>query len=280
MPPLHGDTRFYVDFRNADGPDYRDRVTELVRRLESEPPRRRARTGELQPAARQRLHGLPAPVPCGCRSDRERTTLSAASLDVSGPPPVADFDVAHHCNWRLERARKPSGADPRCRPVLARTRGRVRTDAGGRVGRKLADAFLPPTVTAALAQRDRRGRAAERARSSSRSTSPSHLADLPWETVRLPRHRAARTASAGRAVPPDRPGGAAPAINIPGPLRILVAIGSPEAQNARGELLGHGGRACRILDATESRAATARRSSASWRPAASRAIHAALEQER
>ena len=31
--------------------------------------------------------------------------------------------------------------------------------------------------------------------------------------------------------------GATPAVNIPGPLRVLVAIGSPEVQNARGELL-------------------------------------------
>ena len=45
--------------------------------------------------------------------------------------------------------------------------------------------------------------------------------------------------------------GPAPAISIPGPLRILVAIGSPDAQNARGELLDMESELQRILDATE-----------------------------
>jgi len=36
LPPFLA-TRVYVDFRDADGPDYRDRVTELIRRLKNEP---------------------------------------------------------------------------------------------------------------------------------------------------------------------------------------------------------------------------------------------------
>src|SRR5207253_3684538 len=41
------------------------------------------------------------------------------------------------------------------------------------------------------------------------------------------------------------------ALPIPGPLRILVAIGSPEEQNARGELLDTERELSRILDAVE-----------------------------
>jgi hypothetical protein len=47
LPPFLA-TRIHVDFRDADGPDYRARVTELIHRLKNEPigpPRRR--TGEL-----------------------------------------------------------------------------------------------------------------------------------------------------------------------------------------------------------------------------------------
>lgn len=68
------------------------------------------------------------------------------------------------------------------------------------------------------------------------------LTALPWETLQLP-------PTDGRSGMPlalhprvqlyrsitDL--GATPAVNIPGPLRVLVAIGSPEVQNARGELL-------------------------------------------
>lgn len=82
------------------------------------------------------------------------------------------------------------------------------------------------------------------------------LADLPWETLRLP-------ALAGLAGPPLalHPNvrlfraatglGLTPALPIPGPLRILVAIGSPEEQNSRGELLDMERELSRILDAVE-----------------------------
>ena len=77
-----------------------------------------------------------------------------------------------------------------------------------------------------------------------------------------------------------RSGGAAPALNIPGPLRILVAIGSPEAQNARGELLDMEAELARILDATED---ARRKGEAALRileTGSVKAIRAALEQER
>jgi hypothetical protein len=45
--------------------------------------------------------------------------------------------------------------------------------------------------------------------------------------------------------------GATPAIQIPGPLRVLVAIGSPESDNDRGELLDMEAELRHILDALE-----------------------------
>ncbi len=45
--------------------------------------------------------------------------------------------------------------------------------------------------------------------------------------------------------------GGIPTIQIPGPLRILVAIGSPEGQNERGELLNMERETARILDSVE-----------------------------
>ncbi len=81
------------------------------------------------------------------------------------------------------------------------------------------------------------------------------LADLPWETLRLP-------AGHGWGPPLALDGhvqlyriwgeeGPAPALQIPGPLRILVAIGSPEEQNQRGELLDLELKLGQILDAVQ-----------------------------
>src|SRR5262249_23097743 len=82
------------------------------------------------------------------------------------------------------------------------------------------------------------------------------LADLPWETLRIP-------TAAGeldeplvlqphvrlyRSVPAD---GATPAIQIRGPLRVLVAIASPETDNERGELLDYERELRLILDVVE-----------------------------
>ena len=80
------------------------------------------------------------------------------------------------------------------------------------------------------------------------------LVDLPWELLRPPlganlplalhpRVDLYRLIALGRA--------RSPALRVPRPLRILVAIGSPEAQNPRGELLDMEAELGRILDATE-----------------------------
>ena len=108
------------------------------------------------------------------------------------------------------------------------------------------------------------------------------LADLPWELLCLPTGLDLPLALHPRV---DlyrlvRSGGVAPALSIPGPLRILVAIGSPEAQNTRGELLDMEAELARILDATE---AARRKGKAAVRileTGSVKAIRAALEQER
>src|SRR5262249_39346273 len=65
------------------------------------------------------------------------------------------------------------------------------------------------------------------------------LTTLPWETLQLPASDGVPGAPIAlhprvqlhRAITDL---GTTPAVTIPGPLRVLVAIGSPEAQNARG----------------------------------------------
>jgi hypothetical protein len=124
----------------------------------------------------------------------------------------------------------------------------------GRFAVLIADAEMPPLLAARLYV-DFRGvdgplydeRVRELVRAL-RGEKPG-LLDHPWETLCLPSTPEAPPEDAlalqlhvhlYRAVPGDGP---AVAWSIPGPLRVLVAIGSPEAQNARGELARHGARA-------------------------------------
>jgi hypothetical protein len=154
--------------------------------------------------------------------------------------------------WRVSRAQRhwgvardplPPGAGAReLEPLL------------DEMGRRLGEAFLPTPVAEALAEDIAE---AERLNSplelALELTEP--LAELPWETLRLP-------GDGGTGLPLAlhprvdlyrrlKDTGKVPNVNIPGPLRILVAIGSPEAQNARGELLDMEAELRRILDAVE-----------------------------
>ena len=239
MPPLLA-TRLYADFRNADGPDYQTEFNKLVRALKGERP------------------GPPPTLPTGSgfkiagtqslrlTITQARTSLSGDGIEASGLPPAADFDF-DELLWRLKRARTYRGPQ---RDAATPATGRdalepVLCELGG----KLADVFLPPAVTAllnsAIAEAERLNGTFQLALDIAET-----FADLPWETLRLgntvlaldPHVELFRRIDAQ---------GPAPAISIPGPLRILVAIGSPDAQNAGGELLDMEAELRRILDATE-----------------------------
>lgn len=119
-----------------------------------------------------------------------------------------------------------------------------------RLGAGLAEDFLtspvPEVLAETLAEAGRVGRLLELA-----VEPDAALADLPWETLSLP-------GTGPLALHPNvallrRVAGARTTVPaaIPGPLRILVAIGSPEAQNPRGELLDMEAELGRILDATD-----------------------------
>lgn len=157
------------------------------------------------------------------------------------------------------------------------------------VGEALGRAFLPPTVAAALAEAlsaaERDGRALELGL----ELAAPALADLPWETLRLPPTTTDGFPSEPLALHPGvvlyrAEVGAAPAgWDIPGPLRVLVAIGSPEAQNARGELLDMEAELGKILDAVEPARRAAGKSGAHVRileRGTVGAIRAALDAER
>jgi hypothetical protein len=117
-------------------------------------------------------------------------------------------------------------------------------------GTQLAEAFLPAeiasTLAAAVAEAERLNGSLQLALDIA-----DPLADLPWETLRLPPTGALALHPRVALYRHIDIAGSSPAFAVPGPLRILVAIGSPEAQNAHGELLDMEAELRRILDATD-----------------------------
>jgi hypothetical protein len=179
---------------------------------------------------------------------RDRTSFSVDDVDVaSGPPPRPDLDVGDLA-WRLNRARSHWGTPRDAGDGRAGYTGLE--SALQETGTRLADAFFPSAVASALGEV-----VAEAERLNSTLQLALDIADppadLPWEALRLPQTGPLSLHPRVELYRHIEIGGSAPALSIPGPLRVLVAIGSPEAQNARGELLDMEAELQRILDATD-----------------------------
>jgi tetratricopeptide (TPR) repeat protein len=270
MPPLLA-SRVWVDFRNADGPDYLARVSGLVRALKGErgPPPRKLPPGSGFAAVGTRAGRLSI--------SRERTSFTVDGVDVvSDTPPHANLDVGDII-WRLQRGRGHWGI-PRD-GVEGGSRYAGLESALQEAGTRLAEAFLPAAVASALG-----GAVAEAERLNSTLQLAldiaDPLADLPWETLRLPQTGVLALHPRIELYRQIDIGGLAPSLAIPGPLRILVAIGSPEAQNARGELLHMEAELQRILDATEAPRRAGKAFVHILEQGSVAAIHAALAEKR
>jgi len=92
-------------------------------------------------------------------------------------------------------------------------------------GRLLAESFLPEPISKALAATLARAEAAHQAVRLGVAY-PKELAGLPWEA--LPDPRSSRPLALVRLVNVHRRAPASPPAKVPGPLRILVAIASPD----------------------------------------------------
>jgi hypothetical protein len=254
-------TRAWIDLRTADGPEYERKIRELIAALKGE---------KLGPPPRQDGEILPKPGTAfraeGALQGRLRIGSSAvAYIDKDGAtvaqnPPKGLSDRTKFSLWNLDRARHghlPEDAQ------LHRDAG-----AAGTVAPPSALHALLLEIGDALTREFLEGAAGEALRREVQEAEKlgfylelgleieDALADLPWETLRPP----AADGIAGQplAIHPNvrlfraTTGlGSIPALPIPGPLRILVAIGSPEEQNARGELLDMERELSRILDAVE-----------------------------
>ena len=245
MPPLLA-ARLWVDFRTADGPDYTKRVLELVDALKGERRGPPPRTGELKPRPDSAFKASGTQA-LRLSIDPSKTALSGEGVDASGAPPAPAID-GDDLTWKLERARNFAG------PVRDETVG-IGAPLGLEttlieIGEALAKAFLPKEVAEALAKSIAESELLNNTLQLGLAIAEP-LSALPWETLRLPAIGSIALHPRVALFRQVKTQGPAAAVSIPGPLRILVAIGSPEAQNQRGELLDMEAETRRILDATE-----------------------------
>jgi tetratricopeptide (TPR) repeat protein len=261
VPPLLA-SRVWVDFRGAEGPAYDAKLEELARALRGQRARDRpARTGVpvAPPAARYRPEGA---LRRTLRIGADRVSLLADGEEEAGHAPMA---LDHRLEERVhalartrERRLAPGGETPlRSGVEAAAVAGAPLHEASLAVGAALARTFLAGAAGVALRDAVRRAEGAGASLELGLEVADERLRGLPWETLRLPEADGTGGADGDplalhprvhlfRAAAADGP---TPAISIPGPLRILVAIASPEAGG--GELLDYEKELARILDAVE-----------------------------
>ena len=162
--------------------------------------------------------------------------------------------------WELKRARHSSVPDGSHvhRPRRAPDQGTVDPTLHLKqleAGEVLTRAFLTDPVGAGLRSQLEGDKSLNASLELGIELADDALAPLPWETLLLPGgdglHAPLALHERVNLFRTETSLGTIPAIRIAPPLRILVVIGSPEAQNARGELLDMERELSSILDAVE-----------------------------
>ncbi|GAA4308014.1 hypothetical protein GCM10023086_26750 [Streptomyces venetus] len=252
LPPFIA-SRLYIDFRYVASPE---QYVERVRQVE------RAVRGLSSAQRPERGGALVVPDAVGYRPDgpthaelRVATgavTFSAAGSEVSCVPRGVDRSLEQRL-WMLQRARTraTSGLVTRRLPSLeeAAASGGL-TGALVAVGGELGKRFVCGDVAAALTQEEQLAQARHASlRIGLRVDDPGWV-DLPWETLTVP--GAVRPLVLSEQVElyrTVRRESAPVAVQVPGPLRILAVVASPESSG--GELLDYERELGRILDAVD-----------------------------
>jgi hypothetical protein len=244
--PLFLGNRQWVDFRGADGPSYFAKLDELVDALQGVPAGPAPRTGDRRLPADSKVRPE-GKLSATFRFENGTTTLAGDFGVIEAPYRGIDGALGDLL-WQHGRTLR---GNP---DLLMRGDGQVAAENSlDQLGRKLGEAFLADPLGSKLVERVTRAQQLNVILELAIEVADPALAAVPFEALMPPSPMARPLAldpsvNLFRRIPREGP---ATAIQIPAPLRILVAIGSPEAQNPRGELLDIEMELKRILDAVE-----------------------------
>lgn len=240
LPPFVA-SRVWVDFRHLDAPaQYEARFADLVRAVQGVAPGDRPQRGGgiVVPPGVYRAEG---PRAARLRIDRQRVVFSCADREWSHPPLGVDGGL-RTLVWEVERARSRPGDSVVWRAPDTAVGGVLHSRLM-ELGRALGSRFLAGDAGVALAQEMTLSQAAP-LRLAVQVDDPE-WADLPWETLVLPEQQEPLVLQRGvqmhRVVAVDEP----VAVQVPGPLRILAVIASPE--RGGDDLLDYEAELARIL---------------------------------
>lgn len=257
LPPFLGN-RAWVDFRAANtGAAYDAALAELVRSLRGQAGERPARSsprewpvsvGGVRPAG---------PMALSLRLSAEAVTVAGGGEEVTHRPRGVRAATREAV---LDLARVRSRRDPESTVAYRGRAGPTVEGVLAEVGRRLSADFLGGPVGAALAAWVAAAESLGERAELGLEVAPE-LSELPWETLVLPSPDGS-VANVGatplvlhhnlavfRAAVDLGP---TPAYKVRGPLRILVAIGSPESQHGEGELLNYEAELARIVASVDS----------------------------
>ena len=252
LPPFLA-TRLWVDFRGAGttGPEYEAKLGDLVRALSGlAAAERPARDGAVRWP-----EGAGGEVVRPAGALRAQLTVSAEEISLAAVgdpvfqqprgPRRSTLDAVRALEWR------------RTHPDPAAVPGEADAALAG-VGRRLSEDFLVGPVAAALAAQVAKAVELNEVLELGLDVAEPTLTDLPWEALQEPEASGEiaevgggplvlhRNVAAYRLVGGL---GTAPAHRVRGPLRLLVAIASPETAEA--ELLDYEAELARIVAAVE-----------------------------
>ncbi|OHV28588.1 hypothetical protein CC117_30365, partial [Parafrankia colletiae] len=280
LPPFLA-SRAWVDFRHTHDPAvYTSRVRELVAGLLGQRRSRPAADGTMRPPP-DLAYRVEGPRTAVLHITPQGVSVSTADGTVEGQPAGMDWSAGQVLR-ELDRVRTRRSTDGLI--LRAADTGGADADPLDRAlqaaGRMLGERFLPADVTAALtgeiAAVVRGGVSLQLA-----VQTADAVADLPWETLTLPGQSSPLALHPSVQMYRGVAGlGATPAMGIPGPLRILAVIASPDHGDGHGVLLDYETELARILDAVD----PARRKGEAYvrilNGGNRTAIRAALQQER
>ncbi|QEV68785.1 tetratricopeptide repeat protein [Streptomyces chartreusis] len=252
LPPFIA-SRLYIDFRYVASPEqYLERVRQLeraVRGLSSAQRPERGGALVVPDAVGYRPDG---PTHAELRVGTGAVAFSTVGGEVSCVPRGVDRGLEQRL-WMLQRARTraTSGLAMRRLPPLeeAAASGGV-TGALVAVGGAMSERFVCGAVAAALAREEQLAQARHASLRIGLRVDDPRWVDLPWETLTIP--GAGRPLVLSEQVELYRTvqrESAPVAVQVPGPLRILAVVASPESGG--GELLDYEGELGRILDAVD-----------------------------
>ncbi len=243
LPPFVA-SRVWVDFRHLDAPaEYEARFADLLRAVQGIPLGDRPQRGGgiVVPPGVYRAEG---PRAARLRIDRQQVVFSCADREWSHPPLRVNGGL-RTLMWDVERARSRPGDSVVVREPSSATAGGVLHGRLMELGRALGSRFLAGDAGVALAQEVARSQAGATPLRLAVQVDDPEWADLLWETLVLPGQQEPLVLQRGvqlyRVVPVAEP----VAVPVPGPLRILAVIASPE--RGGGDLLDYEAELARIL---------------------------------